>query len=210
MQNQTAEPRTSVPQTGPTGSLEVLKVTDLLSLAAAGNSQAFAELYQRYWGMVLWVAFGILGNRQDAEEVSQEAFLYAWTRAKDYNPSLSSVSTWLLLITRSRCLDRLRTRQVSRKAHWRLQWEATTATYSSPGSFAHALGRERADRVREAIDGLPTTQREVIDLCFYRGLSQSEAAAQTGIPLGTIKTRTLLAKKRLHGDLAGEIRQLMS
>ncbi len=187
-----------------------MEVADLVSLAAGGHNDALSELYGRYSRLLLWVALGILGNREDAEEVLQEAFLYAWRKAKDYNPSLSSVSSWLVLITRSRSLDRLRARQVRRKTHWQLQREATTATYSPPGSFAHALGRERAQRVRKAIDGLPTPQRQVVELCFYSGLSQSEAAAQAGIPLGTIKTRTVLAQEKLRRDLAGEIRQLMS
>ncbi len=209
MRQHTANLRPSYSQAGLTGALEGLEVADLVSLAAAGNNDALSELYRRYSRALLRVAFRILGNRQDAEEVVQEAFLYAWRKAKDYNPSLSPVSTWLFLITRSRSLDRLRRRQVSRKTHWQLQREATTARYSSPGSFAHALGRERAQRVRKAIDGLPTPQRQVLDLCYYRGMTQSEAAAQTGIPLGTIKTRTSYALKKLRRNLAGEFQHLI-
>ena len=210
MQQQTAELRRSVSQLAPTGSLELLEVADLVSLAAGGNSDAVSELLRRYSGLLMSVALGILGNRQDAEEVLQEVFLYAWTKAKDYNLSLSSVSTWLVLITRSRSLDLLRTRQVRRRRQSQFQREpAKTRQFSAEG-FEYVLGRERADRVRKAMVRLPTPQRQVIDLCYYRGLTQSEAAAQTGLPLGTIKTRTHLAMRKLRRNLVGEFQQLMS
>ena len=201
MQQPTAELRSSVSQLAPTGALELLEVADLVSLAAGGNSDAVSELFQRYSGMLLRVASSILGNRQDAEEVLQEVFLYAWRRAQDFNPSLSSVSTWLVLITRSRSLDRLRTRQVSRRRQSQFQREPAKTTQFSAEGFAYVLERERADRVRKAMARLPTPQRQVIDLCYYRGLTQSEAAARTGLPLGTIKTRTFSAKKKLRREL---------
>ncbi len=206
----TAELRTSCSQVGLTGSLELLEVAELVSLAAGGHSDALSELYRRYSGLLLRVAFHMLGNRQDAEEVLQEAFLYAWRKAKDYNPSLSSVSTWLVLITRSRSLDRLRARQVSRRRQSEFQREAKTTRHLLPESFAHVLGSERADRLRKAMDRLPTPQRQVLELCFYSGLTQSEAATQSGLPLGTVKTRTYLAMKKLRLELAGEFRNLMS
>ena len=87
MQQQTAELRRPVSQVAPTGALEALEaleVADLLSLAAGGNSDALSELYRRYSRALLTVAFRILGNRQDAEEVLQEVFLYAWTKAQDW------------------------------------------------------------------------------------------------------------------------------
>lgn len=210
MQLQTAELRRSVSQLAPTGTLEALEVADLLSLAAGGNSNALSELYRRYSALLLRVAFGVLGNRQDAEEILQETFLYAWRKAKDYDPSLSSVSTWLVLITRSRSLDRLRTRHVRRRTRRQFQREPEKTTQFSAEGFAYVLERERADRMHKAMERLPTPQRQVIDLCYYRGLTHSEAAAQAGVPLGTIKTRTILAKKKLRRELAGEIRQLMS
>ncbi len=210
MQQQTAELRRSVSQLAPTGSLELLEVADLVSLAAGGNSDAVSELLRRYSGMLLGVAFSILGNREDAEEVLQEVFLYAWAKAKDYNLSLSSVSTWLVLITRSRSLDRLRTRQVSRRTRRQFEREPEKTTQFSVEGFAYVLERERADRVRKAIDGLPTPQRQLIDLCYYRGLTRSEAAIRTGLPLGTVKSRTHLAMRKLRRNLAGEFQQLMS
>ncbi len=210
MQQQTAELRRSVSQLAPTGSLELLEVADLVSLAAGGNSDAVSELLRRYSGLLMSVALGILGNRQDAEEVLQEVFLYAWTKAKDYNSSLSSVSTWLVLITRSRSLDRLRARQVSRRTRRQFEREPEKITQFSLEGFAYVLERERADRVRKAIDGLPTPQRQLIDLCYYRGLTQSETATRAGLPLGTVKSRTHLAMRKLRRNLAGEFQQLMS
>ncbi len=206
----TAELRTSCSQVGLTGSLELLEVAELVSLAAGGHSDALSELYRRYSGLLLRVAFHMLGNRQDAEEVLQEAFLYAWRKAKDYNPSLSSVSTWLVLITRSRSLDRLRAREVSRRRRWQFQREPEKTTQVSAQGFAYVLERERADRMRKAMDRLSPPLRQVLELCFYSGLTQSEAATQSGLPLGTVKTRTYLAMKKLRLELAGEFRNLMS
>ena len=199
----------SVSQAGLAGSLERIEVVDLVSLAAAGHREALSELHRRYSAMLLRVALGILGNRQDAEEALQDAFLYAWRKSKNYDPSLSSVSTWLVLITRSRSLDRLRTRQVCRKRQCEFQREAKTRQLS-PGSFAHVLRSERADRVRKAIDRLSTPQRQVIELCFYSDLTQSEAATRAGLPLGTVKSRTHLAMRKLRRELASEFQNLMA
>ncbi len=210
LRQHTAEHRTSCSQAGLTGSLELMEVAALVSLAAGGHDDALSELYRRYSGLLLRVAFGMLGNRQDAEEVLQEAFLYAWRRAEDYNPSLSSVSTWLVLITRSRSLDRLRAREVSRRRRWQFQREPEKTTQVSAQGFAYVLERERADRMRKAMDRLSPPLRQVLDLCFYRGLTQSEAAAQAGLPLGTIKSRTSYAMKKLRRELAGEVWQLLS
>ena len=200
----------SVSQAGLAGSFERTQVVHLVSLAAAGHGEALSELHRRYSAMLMSVALGILGNRQDAEEALQEAFLYAWRKSKNYDPYLSSVSTWLVLITRSRSLDRLRTRQICRKRQCHLQREAKTTRQLSPGSFAHVLGSERADRVRKAMDRLPTPQQQVIELCFYSDLTQSEAATRAGLPLGTVKSRTHLAMRKLRRELASEFRNLMS
>lgn len=188
-----------------------LRATDDLALvrrAAAREEAALAELYDRYSPLLLAVARRILGATGDAEEVLQEAFFQAWLQADRYDPGRSSVSTWLVLIARSRALDRLRARQTRERAAEAAGQEPPARDPSSGGD-GHVLHAERRRRVRGALSELPPEQREVLDLAFFGGLSQSEIAAQTGTPLGTVKTRALLGMKKLRQALREEVRELM-
>ncbi len=170
--------------------------------------EALAELYDRFAPLLLAVTRRILGGAADAEEALQEAFLQAWNQADRYDSSRSSVSTWLVLMARSRALDRLRQRQTRTRVA-----EAAAAEPIAPDASArpeeHVLIRERRVRVKAALETLPTEQKQVLELAFFEGLSQTEIAERTTTPLGTVKTRALLAMKKLRRDLRGEIRGLM-
>ena len=195
----------------PPRSAAPLRASDDLAIVrrmVAGEAEALAELYDRFAPLVLAVARRILGRAGDAEEVLQEAFFQAWNQADRYDAARSSVSTWLVLISRSRALDRLR----SRGAHDRTA--AAAAAEPPPADTSsrldeHVLHRERRRRVREALAAIPEEQRRVLELAFYGGLSQSEIATRTGTPLGTVKTRALLGMKKLRQELRSEIRELM-
>jgi len=180
----------------------------LVRRLADRRPDALAELYDRYAALVLGVTRRILGGLSDAEEALQEAFLQAWNQAERYDSSRSSVSTWLVLIARSRALDRLRQRQ-SRERVVEAAAAEPVAPDASDRLDEHVLIRERRLRVRAALSGLPAEQREVLELAFYEGLSQSEIAEWTATPLGTVKTRALLAMKKMRRDLREEIRGLM-
>jgi RNA polymerase sigma-70 factor (ECF subfamily) len=174
---------------------------------AAGDAHAVAELYDRFAAVLLAVARRIVGGAGDAEEVLQESFLQAWNQAARYDPQRSSVSTWLILIARSRALDRLRSRQARDRAADGAAAEPKPDTSSAAElSVLHA---ERRRRVREVLAELPDEQRRVLELAFYEGLSQSEIATRTGAPLGTVKTRALLGMKKLRQALRAEIRELL-
>lgn len=170
-----------------------------------------AELYDRYAGLLLALTRRIVGTGTEAEEILQEAFLQAWLQAERYDPARSSVSTWLVLIARSRALDRLRARQSRERtaAASAAAAVAPAADDASSGSEAHVLHTERRERVREVLAELPVEQRQVLELAFYEGLSQSEIATRTGAPLGTVKTRALLAMRKVRQALREEIRELM-
>jgi len=169
---------------------------------------ALTELYDRYGGLVLAVARRILFAAQDAEETLQETFLQAWLQADRYDASRSSVPTWLVLIARSRALDRLRSRQARDRATAAAEAEPR-APDPSGSSDAHVLHGERRKRVRAVLEGLPAEQRDVLELAFWEGLSQTEIATRTGAPLGTVKTRALLGMKKVRQALRHEIRELM-
>jgi RNA polymerase sigma-70 factor (ECF subfamily) len=170
--------------------------------------EALAALYDRHAATLLALARRILGGSADADDVLQEIFVHVWNHASRYDAARSSVSTWLVLITRSRAIDRLRNRKVVERAHEGSQ-AAQPAHHASPEGPEAVFLRERRDRVRREMDNLPPEQRQVIEMAFYEGLTQSEIAARADLPLGTVKTRTLLAMKKLRGALRAEIRQLL-
>jgi RNA polymerase sigma-70 factor (ECF subfamily) len=180
----------------------------LVRALAERRPEALAELFDRYASLLLALTRRILGSAADAEEVVQEAFLQAWNQAERYDSSRSSVSTWLVLIARSRALDRLRQRQSRERTA-----AAAEAEPQAPDASArlddNVLIEERRTRVQAALAGLPAEQKQVLELAFYEGLSQTEIAQTTATPLGTVKTRALLAMKKLRRDLRDEIRKLM-
>jgi len=174
--------------------------------------EALAALYDLHAPSLLALARRILSraaDAADAEEVLQEVFLHVWKQAGRYDASRSSVSTWLVLITRSRAIDRLRNRKVVERVHEAAHLENPSADHASPEGLESVLFRERRQRVKAELDKLPPEQKQVLELAFYEGLSQTEIADRAGLPLGTVKTRTLLAMKKLRSALRSEIRELL-
>ncbi|HUP42965.1 MAG TPA: sigma-70 family RNA polymerase sigma factor [Thermoanaerobaculia bacterium] len=180
----------------------------LVWAVAAGRQDAVAELYDRFAPMLLGLARRVVKDPDDAEEVVQEAFLHLWNRADRYDPARSSVATWLALVTRSRAIDRLRNRSVVDRTHAAAQREADRIDESAAGA-ARVLHGERRRRVLAELENVPEEQRQVVELAFFGGLTQREIAQRIGIPLGTVKTRTLLAMKKLRAALRDEIRELL-
>lgn len=174
----------------------------------AGEPEALADLYDRYSGLLRALALRVLNDVGDAEEVVQEAFLQAWKQAGRYDPARSSVSTWLVLITRSRAIDRLRSRKVKDRTVTAAQQEQKV-THTSPEGARDVLMSERRERLDQEMALLPDEQREVLELAFYEGMTQREISDGKGIPLGTVKTRTLLAMKKLRAALQSEIEELL-
>ena len=182
--------------------------SDLLRRIAERDQSALGELYDRYSGLLLALSRRILLDASDAEEILQEVFLQVWNQAERYDRGRSSVSTWLVLITRSRSIDRLRSRQVKDRTLATVQKEKRDQ-HTSPEGHGSVLLEQRRQRLRRSMQELPEEQRQVLELAFFKGMTQSEIAGDTGIPLGTVKTRTLLAMKKLRKALSAEIRELL-
>ncbi len=180
----------------------------LIRRIADGDESALSELYDRYAGLLLALARRILGRQADAEDVLQEVFLQVWNQAVRYDTRRSAVSTWLVLITRSRSIDRLRSRQVMDRTLVNVQQE-NRGRNTSPEGIRSVLWEQRRRRLTAALADLPAEQRNVLELAFFQGMTQSEIANGTGIPLGTVKTRTLLAMKKLRRTLKEEIQDLL-
>jgi RNA polymerase sigma-70 factor (ECF subfamily) len=198
-------PISSQPSPGP---LESLSDAALLRLVADRRPEALSVLYGRYASTLMALCHRILGGASEAEEVLQEVFLHVWNQAGRYDAGRSSVSTWLVLIGRSRAIDRLRTRKVVERTHESAA-QRDPVRHASPEGAESVFIHERRERVRGEMGKLPPEQRQVLEMAFYEGLSQSEIAAKADLPLGTVKTRTLLAMKKLRGALRDEIRQLL-
>ena len=196
-------------RSSPTGSsVTSLDDKELVRAIVDRDADAVAELFDRYSGMLGALSRRILSDPADVEEILQETFLQVWNQAVRYDAKRSSVSTWLVLIARSRSIDRLRSRQVKLRTATAARQE-NPDTHTSPKGVGNVLMQERRRRLQEEMAKLPAEQRQVLELAFYGGMTQSEIAEQTRIPLGTVKTRTLLAMKKLRQALRAEIGELL-
>ena len=181
---------------------------DLVERIAQGDETALGELHDRYAGLLLALARRVLGDAEEAEDVVQDVFVQIWNQARRYDSSRASVSTWLSLIVRSRSIDRLRSRQVKERTA-KAAHEEKSEIDTSPDGDSNVLEDERRQRIRHELGALPEEQRQVLEYAFFQGLTQSEISEQHGIPLGTVKTRTLLAMKKMRAALAADISDLL-
>ncbi|MEO7272099.1 MAG: sigma-70 family RNA polymerase sigma factor [Vicinamibacterales bacterium] len=167
---------------------------------AAGDRTAMAELYDRHSDVVFSLACRIVRLPADAEDVVQEVFTQAWRQASRYDATRASAAAWLLNITRTRAIDRLRaarTRQRISGGDERL--ELAPATGESQEDLV--IGGERAERVRAALAILGDAQRTAIDLAYFGGLTHFEIAERLSEPLGTVKTRIRSGLMKLRDAL---------
>ena len=181
---------------------------ELVSRMAAGDERALGQFYDRFSNLVYSLAFKILGDSADAEEAVADAFLQVWNTAGKFDAGRASPAAWVTMITRTRALDRVRSRK--RRA---LVLEAATAESDDVEATALPISSqgepdrqaEQADlrgKVDRMLRELPDNQRKVIELAYFGGLSHSEIAETLNEPLGTIKTRVRSALSKLRGALA--------
>jgi RNA polymerase sigma-70 factor, ECF subfamily len=170
-------------------------------LSGPGVEAALSKLYDRYSRTVYGVGLKILGERSLAEELVQDVFLKAWRSAGTFDPSRSSFSTWLYRVTRSVAIDLYRKR--AHKVHPVPEGESYLATLRDPSEGPQEVVDESwlSWRVSRAFEVLDAEHREVIELAYFGGLSQKEISERSGVPLGTLKTRTARAFKRLQEEL---------
>jgi RNA polymerase sigma-70 factor (ECF subfamily) len=179
---------------------------DLLQQVALGSSAAMRTLYERCAGRAWAVTLRILGSRSDAEEVLQETFLEVWRRAREFDPDRGGVETWVMMIARTRAIDRKRTLSTMARVAEEAGTQPPPVSATPAGPFESAEQGQARARVSVALRELPREQRQVVELAYFEGLSQREIAERTGDPLGTVKTRTRLALEKLASRL-GEARQ---
>jgi RNA polymerase sigma-70 factor (ECF subfamily) len=175
----------------------------LIQQIAQRKSAALSELYDRYARIMYAVAFKMLGSVEESEEVVLDVFNQVWNTAASYAANRGRVDGWLFMMTRSRTLDRLRTKQRQAKvATASVEAMQIQTNRGTPLPEENLMVQERRERVLAALAKIPEEQRLVLEMAYYGGQSQSEIAAQTGLSLGTVKTRIRLGLKKLRGILA--------
>jgi RNA polymerase sigma factor (sigma-70 family) len=173
----------------------------LLARVGTGDEAALEVLYQRYGGACFALARRIIDDSQLAEDVVQQVFLAMW-QGSGYDPGRGAASTWLLSVTHHKAVDTVR-REGNRRKRLANEQTLLEVVAVGPGPDDETWQRLRADRTRQALRLLPAEQREVLLLAYFGGYTQREIADMTGLPLGTVKSRTLAAMRRLRGHLGG-------
>jgi RNA polymerase sigma factor (sigma-70 family) len=191
---------------GPTavpGRLEVPTDEAILAGLAAGRLEDLELLYDRYRAMAYGIARRITADDVLAEDVVQEAFLGAWRGANRYVPGRGSVRTWLLSIVHHRAIDAVRRRRPVAELPEEQDAARTPESLTLPDVWGEVSSRLDRETVTSALTTLPDAQREAVELAYFGGLSQTEIAERTGVPLGTVKGRIRLGLGALRRELTG-------
>ena len=153
----------------------------LITEVAAGNEKALSKLYDESIKLTYSLAMQILSNASEAEEVALDVYKYVWKNASNYDPGRSNPATWLVMLTRSRAIDKLSKEE------------------TNPEDTV--MGLEQRKFVQEALSALNPKQRRVIELVYFYQFKQSEVANMLDIPIGSVKSTIRLAKEKLSGSL---------
>lgn len=173
----------------------------LLDAVLRGDDEALGALYRRYGGACFALARRILDDNHLAEDVVQQVFTALW-KGSGFDVRRGALSTWLMSVTHHKAIDVLR-REAPRRKRLASEQALLEVAVSGPGPDEEAWMRLRAERTRDALKTLPAEQRELLLLAYYGGYTQSEIAGLTGLPLGTVKSRTLAAMRKMRDRLGG-------
>ena len=187
------------PVRAPARALAELDDAALMVEVSHGRAEAFAELYQRYGARSYRLAMLVCRDDGQAEDTVQEAFVSIWRSRASYRPEAGAVSTWVLSIVRYRAID-LRRRNAGHAEH-RAGERLLVAQPAAVDVAAEAAARVDAPALRAVLARLPPTQREVIVLAFFGGLTHLEIATRLGLPSGTVKGRMRLGLQKLRGQV---------
>jgi RNA polymerase sigma-70 factor (ECF subfamily) len=170
----------------------------LVARLADGDGHALARLYDRTNRIVYGLALRILGDSSSAEDVTMEVYLQVWRTAESYDPQRGTVSSWLVTLVRSRAIDCLRSRKARRAELEENVDQVANLRDSRPSPELVSVEDGRSHIIRKAMAQLSPDQREAIELAYFSGLSHTEVAVKTGLPLGTVKTRIRLGMLHLR------------
>jgi RNA polymerase sigma-70 factor (ECF subfamily) len=172
---------------------------ELVSRVAAGDEEAFREIFRRYGSVARALALRVIRQPFLAEEIVQEAFLSLWRSPQSYRAERGSVRGWLMSTVHHRAVDFIRREEAQRRRAEEMDpTDATVEDDIGEVFVQEAVDEERRVAAVQALEGLPTEQRRVLEMMYYQGKSQSKIADELGLPLGTVKSRTLLGMRRLR------------
>jgi RNA polymerase sigma-70 factor, ECF subfamily len=181
---------------------ERLADEELMPLIADRDPEAFAVYYDRHGGAAYSLAYRIVGDRNAAEDVTQEAFISIWRSGARFDRTRGSVRAWTLGIVRNRAIDALR-RSAGRAPKLTFDDEAILEQEPAPESTEEeALRRRESDELRGVLRELPDDQSKVIQLAYFGGFTHSEIARMLGMPLGTVKGRMRLGMEKIRTRMA--------
>jgi RNA polymerase sigma-70 factor (ECF subfamily) len=164
----------------------------LLQRITARDTSAVADLYDRHSRLLFGLILRIVRDRGEAEDILQEAFVRVWSQAEKYDARMGGPLPWMVRVARNCAIDRLRVRRV--RAAVDAPAIGLAAVESAPATAIQTpedavMDAERRHRLTDALAGLPTEQRRLIEAAFFEGYTHSELAERFGLPLGTVKTR---------------------
>jgi RNA polymerase sigma-70 factor (ECF subfamily) len=174
----------------------ILADEDLISLVEAGDADAFATLYDRHSRSAFSLAYRMMGDRQAAEDLAQDAFIKVWRNAASYRAERGSVRTWILSIVHNRGIDQLRSTASRRRTQEKIEASAPRSQPSE--AFAETWRNSQRDQVREALDTLPAEQLKILELAYFSGYTHVEISELLSLPLGTVKGRMRLGLKKIR------------
>lgn len=167
-----------------------------MSLVERGDAAAFSALYDRHSRAAYSLAYRMMGDRQAAEDVAQDAFLKAWRSAGSYRAERGSVRTWLLSIVHNSGIDQIRSQASRRRTLDRAEQSAPRSQPSE--AFAEAWRNRQREQIREALRTLPPEQLRILELAYFSGYTHVEISNLLDLPLGTVKGRMRLGLKKIR------------
>lgn len=180
-------------------SLIAVSPEDLLIQISRGDQRAFSEFYDRLAPRVLGLIRRLLLDQAQSEEVMQEVFLEVWQSANRFDPNKGGGFTWIMTMAHARAIDRVRSAQASRNRDTRIGIRDYNPGYDDVADTVEV--RVEHERVEHAMRALSEAQRQAVCLAYYGGLSHSEIAEKTDVPIGTVKTRVRDGMIRLRETL---------
>lgn len=185
------------------------KEVELMQKIKANDAEALKELYNLYDRLLFGMILSIVKKREEAEDVLQEVFLTIWEKAHTFKEKRGNVYSWVVTITRNKAIDRIRSKG------YKTQQKASVSINEPPfilegnkfDPLETTIYSDRAELVQKALDEIPESQREVLKIAYYRGMTQSEISEHLEIPLGTVKTRTRQGMIKLKNILESFIQK---
>ncbi|MGH1364121.1 MAG: RNA polymerase sigma factor [Calditrichia bacterium] len=183
------------------------KISDeeLLSKIAKNDQEAFQVIYSRHSARLFGICLAVLRENRVAQDALQEAFLAIWRGAGSFTATKGRASTWMNYLCRNRCIDMLRSRRYQALETDEKLDQRFAEAASLPDSNTHAL--QISAKLKSALESLPKEQKELLELAYFAGLTHSEIAEESGLPLGTIKSRLRLGMEKLRQSVINDLKQ---